>query len=74
MPSKPVEDNPAHALRAALASPWPELQTAARNVIRDAMKDGSIGGAADVLGIGRRTLERIRAEFPGVFEPRKKST
>lgn len=55
------------ALRAALDSPWPELQSAARNVIRTALKSGTIKEGADLLGISRRTLERIRTEFPDAF-------
>lgn len=69
-----LDSEPATALRAALASPWPELQTAARRVIRSALRGQTLVEAARILGIGRRTLERIRADFPGVFAASKKST
>ena len=64
-----LSDEPARALRSALASPWPELQLAARTVIRRALKAPTLGEAAQILGIGRRTLERIRAEFPEISGP-----
>lgn len=67
-------DEPATALRAALSSRWPRLQAAARSVIRDALKATTIGESAELLGVSRDTLERLRRDFPSVFAARKKST
>jgi transposase-like protein len=68
-------DEPATALRAALASPWPELRQAAARVIRRALRGaGTVGEAAQALGVGRRTLERIRRDFPEISEGPEKST
>jgi hypothetical protein len=70
----PSSEQPAVALRAALASPWPELRAAAMRVIRRALKSPTLGEAADQLGVGRRTLERIRADFRELDAPPEKST
>lgn len=64
MSGKPSD--PANVLRGALAGPFPELTEQALDIIRRAIReaDGSYGRAAEALGLGRRTLERLRAEFP----------
>jgi hypothetical protein len=66
MPSPPRSKDPANALRSALLSPWPELRTAARRILKKARKT-SWGATAEALGVGRRSLERLRAEFPDIY-------
>jgi hypothetical protein len=62
------DKDPAGALRGALASPWPPLRLAARHVIRRACEGCyTFGGLAEKLGIGRRSLERLRKDFPEAF-------
>lgn len=68
---RPTAEQPATALRAALESPWPELQAAARRVLRTALSRSlTLVGAARSLGVGPRTLARIRADFPEIFKNR----
>lgn len=67
-------DEPATALRAALGSPWPELQVAARGVIQAALQAGKWQDVASVLGVSVDTLDRLRRDFPSVFAGRRKST
>jgi hypothetical protein len=70
---KPTAEQPITALRAALASPWPLLREAAASLIREALAAPTVGEAADRLGVQRRALERLRADFPKVFaDPKKK--
>jgi len=69
-----VANEPATALRSALLSRWPRLQAAARGVIREAMRAPTFGEAAEILGVSRDTLERLRRDFPSVFAGRQKST
>ena len=64
MPGQPAS-NGANLLRAALAGPYPELQEAARKLVRAALRRSTTRAeAAAELGIGIRTLERIRADYP----------
>jgi hypothetical protein len=69
---KATADQPITALRAALGAPWPSLRVAATRIIRDALKADTFGGAAEALGVQRRALERLREDFPAVFERKKK--
>ena len=64
MPGQP-SSNHGIALRSALASRIPELQEAARKVIRRALRESSTQvEAAKALDVHVRTLERIRADYP----------
>lgn len=65
----PTAQQPATILRAALTAPWPRVAAAARHVVAEAISEAStLGEAAALLGVSRDTLERIRSDFPGVFE------
>lgn len=64
---------PISALRAALESPWPSLQAAARRLIHRALRHPTLQAAADELGVPRRSLDRLRTEFPEDFEVEEKS-
>jgi AraC-like DNA-binding protein len=71
----PAHEQPAHALRAALDSPWPELRNAAVDVIRRAIfRASTIGEVSVRLGVSRRSLERLRRDFPESFERATKPT
>lgn len=72
--SRPTSDSPVVALRSALQSNWPTLRRAAEVVIRRALKLPTWGLAAERLGLSRRSLERLRVDFPSVFEGHNKST
>lgn len=70
---KATSEQPITALRSALVSPWPTLRIAAIRIIRQALKAETFGHAAMALGVNRRALERLRADFPEAFSvPKKK--
>lgn len=53
----------ANVLRACLAGPFPSLRAEAARLVADALRrHGTRQAAADELGIGIRTLDRMRAE------------
>ena len=55
-------------LRACLAGPFPSLRAEAVDLVVDALRRHETRQtAAAELGIGVRTLDRIRAEHPDVF-------
>lgn len=67
MPGRQKSDNPASVLRGALAGTFPSLRLEAVRIVRRAIREaGTLGEAAEALGVGRRSLERLRAEFPEV--------
>ena len=58
----------ADLLRLALTSTWPAMRRAAYLIIAKALKSSPTRAqSAEQLGIGVRTLERIRADFPEQF-------
>lgn len=58
----------ANGLRAALASPHPELQEVAQRLILKALRESDTQAeAADRLLIDVRTLRRIQKEYPEIF-------
>lgn len=70
---RPASEQPATALRAALDSPWPDLQDAARRILRTALRAPTLAEAARILWVGPRTLARIRSDFPEIFQGLEKS-
>ena len=71
--TRPTSDNPATVLRSALAGPFPALRAIALRLIQRALRRGpTIGAAAESLGLPRRALERLRADFPEIDKPPQK--
>jgi hypothetical protein len=68
-------DNPASSLRAALASPFMAIRLAGILVLKEALGKGTFSDAARHLNMPRRTLERLRDDFPDDFkvEPKAES-
>jgi hypothetical protein len=66
--SRPSSDAPIVSLRAALASPFPDLRVVAVELVRSARGRRSTVGAAAYLGVSRRALQRLLADFPEAAE------
>lgn len=75
MTRRTLDSEPATALRAALVAPWPELSRAARRLVRRAvLRHRTRREAAESLGIGVRTLERILEADPTILPNPPQST
>lgn len=64
---RPTAGAPANALRAALESPWPQLQNAALAIAQDALEStATLKAAAEKLGVSEAAWRDLRRDHPRV--------